>query len=163
MTRHPDDDVVIPLADLLAQYTSIKGELDQAALRVLASGQFALGPKVAAFEEEFASYCGTQPAIAVNSGTSVLRLALASRRSRPRRRSHHHPLDVYRHCRGDSVYGCYAGLRRHRSADVHHGCQSGRRRHNSPNESGHPCPSLWSPRGSRVSTEPRGRPSHYCH
>jgi dTDP-4-amino-4,6-dideoxygalactose transaminase len=35
-----------------------------------------LGPEVAAFENEFAAYCGTTDCIAVNSGTSALHLAL---------------------------------------------------------------------------------------
>ena len=67
---------MIPLADLQAQYASIKDEIDTAVLRVLASGRFALGPEVAAFEEEFATYCGADYGIAVNSGTSALHLAL---------------------------------------------------------------------------------------
>jgi len=67
---------VIPLVNLQAQYASIKDEIDTAVLRVLASGRFSLGPDVAAFEEEFATYCGTDHGIAVNSGTSALHLAL---------------------------------------------------------------------------------------
>ena len=67
---------MIPLVDLQAQYASIKDEIDTAVLRVLASGRFALGPEVAAFEEEFAAYCGADHGIAVNSGTSALHLAL---------------------------------------------------------------------------------------
>jgi dTDP-4-amino-4,6-dideoxygalactose transaminase len=43
---------------------------------VLASSQYVLGPEVAAFEEGFAAYCGAQFAVAVNSGTSALHLAL---------------------------------------------------------------------------------------
>lgn len=67
---------MIPLLDLKAQYASIKEELDTAVLRVLASTQYILGEEVAAFEREFASYCGTRHAIAVNTGTSALHLAL---------------------------------------------------------------------------------------
>ena len=67
---------MIPLADLQAQYGTIKDEIDTAVLKVLASGRFALGPEVAAFEEEFATYCGADHGIAVNSGTSALHLAL---------------------------------------------------------------------------------------
>src|SRR5207247_2422370 len=43
---------------------------------VLESGQYVLGDEVAAFEREFAAYCGTAHAIAVNTGTSALHLAL---------------------------------------------------------------------------------------
>ena len=67
---------MIPLIDLQAQYAAIKDEIDTAVLRVLASGQFVLGPEVAAFEAEFAAYCGADHGIAVNSGTSALHLAL---------------------------------------------------------------------------------------
>jgi|TARA_B100002003_G_scaffold154249_1_gene143059 dTDP-4-amino-4,6-dideoxygalactose transaminase len=67
---------MIPLVDLQAQYASIKDEIDTAVLSVLASARFALGPEVAAFEEKFAAYCGTGHAVAVNSGTSALHLAL---------------------------------------------------------------------------------------
>lgn len=44
--------------------------------RVLRSGQLSLGPRVTEFEEKFAAYVGTRYAIAVNSGTSALHLAV---------------------------------------------------------------------------------------
>ena len=44
--------------------------------RVLESGSYVLGQSVEAFEQEFAAYCGTRHAVAVNSGTSALHLAL---------------------------------------------------------------------------------------
>ncbi len=67
---------MIPYLDLPAQYRSIRREVDEAVQRVLASAQFALGPDVVAFEQAFASYCRTSEAVAVNSGTSALHLAL---------------------------------------------------------------------------------------
>jgi dTDP-4-amino-4,6-dideoxygalactose transaminase len=67
---------MIPFVDLKAQYSSIKDEIDEAVLRVLGSGQYVLGKEVATFEERFAAYCSTQHAVAVNSGTSALHLAL---------------------------------------------------------------------------------------
>ncbi len=67
---------MIPFVDLKAQYHSIKGEVDEAVLRVLESSQFVLGKEVAAFEEDFAAYCGSKFALGVNSGTSALHLAL---------------------------------------------------------------------------------------
>ena len=67
---------MIPLVDLKAQYHSIKDEIDGAIGSVLESSQFVLGKEVAAFEEEFAAYCGGGEAIGVNSGTSALHLAL---------------------------------------------------------------------------------------
>ena len=68
--------VRIPLLDLKAQYHGIKPEIDAAIAGVLESSQFVLGAEVAAFEEEFAAYCGTSECIALNSGTSALHLAL---------------------------------------------------------------------------------------
>ncbi|MBI4116026.1 MAG: DegT/DnrJ/EryC1/StrS family aminotransferase [Candidatus Omnitrophica bacterium] len=66
----------IPLADLKAQYESIKPEIDAAIQRVLESSQFILGKEVEAFEEAFAHYCSVKHCVAVNSGTSALHLAL---------------------------------------------------------------------------------------
>jgi dTDP-4-amino-4,6-dideoxygalactose transaminase len=67
---------VIPFLDLKAQYQSIKPEIEAAVASVLDSGQFVLGPEVAAFEREFAQYSGAAHGIAVNTGTSALHLAL---------------------------------------------------------------------------------------
>jgi dTDP-4-amino-4,6-dideoxygalactose transaminase len=67
---------MIPLVDLKAQYESIKDEIDGAIAEVLASCQFVLGPKVEAFEADFAAYCHSRFAFGVNSGTSALHLAL---------------------------------------------------------------------------------------
>jgi dTDP-4-amino-4,6-dideoxygalactose transaminase len=67
---------VIPYIDLQLQYQSIKPEIDAAVLKVLASAQFILGDEVAAFEREFAAFCGAQEAVALNSGTSALHAAL---------------------------------------------------------------------------------------
>src|ERR1035437_8635951 len=67
---------MIPVLDLKAQYRTIKSELDAAVICVLEKAQFILGPDFAAFENEFAGYCGAAEAVVVNSGTSALHLAL---------------------------------------------------------------------------------------
>ncbi len=67
---------MIPFLDLKAQYAGIKPEIDRAVLATLESGQFILGEDVAAFEREFAEYCGARHAVAVNTGTSALHLSL---------------------------------------------------------------------------------------
>ena len=67
---------MIPLIDLKAQHQSIQKDLREAFDRVLETSEFALGSEVAAFEIEFANYCGARHGIAVNSGTSALHLAL---------------------------------------------------------------------------------------
>jgi dTDP-4-amino-4,6-dideoxygalactose transaminase len=67
---------MIPFVDLKAQYRVLRPEIEAAVKGVLDSGQYILGEEVAAFEREFAAYCGGRHAIAVNSGTSALHLAL---------------------------------------------------------------------------------------
>jgi len=66
----------IPLVDLKAQYASIKPEIDAAIQRVLNHCGFIMGPEVEAFEEAFATYCDTERAAGVASGTAALHLSL---------------------------------------------------------------------------------------
>lgn len=66
----------IPLIDLVAQYRTIQGEIDKAVQQVLESGQFILGPNVAALEQEVATYLELKHAVGVASGTDALVLAL---------------------------------------------------------------------------------------
>lgn len=66
----------IPLLDLVAQYHTIKDEMDQAVLGVLESGRFILGPNVSALEKEVAEYLGVKHAIGVASGTDALVISL---------------------------------------------------------------------------------------
>jgi dTDP-4-amino-4,6-dideoxygalactose transaminase len=66
----------VKFLDLQAQYQSIKPQIDEAVLAVLASSHYVLGPEVEAFEREFAAAHGAAEAIAVNSGTSALHIAL---------------------------------------------------------------------------------------
>ncbi len=67
---------MIPFIDLKQQNERLRAELEAAIARVLDSGAYVLGEEVAAFEREFAAYCGVGHAVAVNSGTSALHLAL---------------------------------------------------------------------------------------
>jgi dTDP-4-amino-4,6-dideoxygalactose transaminase len=67
---------LIPFLDLEVQYASIRNEIESAVHAVLNSRQYVLGTFVREFEEAFAAYCGVRHAIAVNSGTSALHLAL---------------------------------------------------------------------------------------
>ncbi|HEY3165626.1 MAG TPA: DegT/DnrJ/EryC1/StrS family aminotransferase [Candidatus Binatia bacterium] len=66
----------IHLVDLTRQYAAIKGEIDAAIQQTLNRGAFASNQSVAAFEEEFARYCGVKHCVCVNSGTSALHLAM---------------------------------------------------------------------------------------
>ncbi|MBU1336417.1 MAG: DegT/DnrJ/EryC1/StrS family aminotransferase [Alphaproteobacteria bacterium] len=67
---------MIAFLDLKQQYASIGADIEAAVLNVLRSGRYVLGEEVAAFETEFAAACGVRHAIAVNTGTSALHLAL---------------------------------------------------------------------------------------
>jgi dTDP-4-amino-4,6-dideoxygalactose transaminase len=68
--------MTVKFLDLQTQYQSIKQEVDEAVLGVLASSAYILGPEVQAFEEEFAAAHDAAHAVAVNSGTSALHIAL---------------------------------------------------------------------------------------
>jgi dTDP-4-amino-4,6-dideoxygalactose transaminase len=68
--------MTVPFLDLKGQYASIKKEVDEAVLRVLASTTYVLGPEVEAFEKEFAARHNVKHAVAVNTGTSALHVAL---------------------------------------------------------------------------------------
>jgi dTDP-4-amino-4,6-dideoxygalactose transaminase len=68
--------VKIPLVDLRAQNVSLRQPLEAAAIRVLWSGRYGLGPEVDDFERAFADFCETSYSVAVNPGTSALHLAL---------------------------------------------------------------------------------------
>ena len=66
----------IPVLDLAPGVEALTSELRAAFDRVLASGQFILGPEVEAFEHEVAAYLGVRHAVGVNSGTDALVIAL---------------------------------------------------------------------------------------
>ncbi|MEW6730761.1 MAG: DegT/DnrJ/EryC1/StrS family aminotransferase [Acidobacteriota bacterium] len=67
---------VIPVVNLVKQNETIRAELEEAVLRALHSGNYILGPEVAAFEKEIAQYCNVPHAIACASGTDAIMLAL---------------------------------------------------------------------------------------
>ena len=72
----------VPLANLPAQYASLKGEIDRAVLKALEDGAFVLGTTPAAnevverLERDVAAFCGARFGIGVNSGTDALLLSL---------------------------------------------------------------------------------------
>jgi dTDP-4-amino-4,6-dideoxygalactose transaminase len=66
----------VPLVDLTAQFAPIKQEVMTAVEDVLDSMHLFLGPNNAAFEDEFAAYCGTRACVTVGNGTDALHLAL---------------------------------------------------------------------------------------
>lgn len=66
----------VPFVDLAAQYQRIAPAVHQAIDQVLQRTDFILGQDVAAFEEEFAAYCGVQHGVGLDSGLSALELLL---------------------------------------------------------------------------------------
>ncbi len=67
-----------PVVDLGRRAASLEPQLSEAITRVVRSGVYLLGPETAAFESEFARFCGRAHAVAVASGTEALRLAMVA-------------------------------------------------------------------------------------
>lgn len=66
----------IPFLDLQAAYVELRGEIDAAVARVLASGWYVLGPEVEVFERAYAAYCEVDHCVGVGNGLEALTLAL---------------------------------------------------------------------------------------
>jgi len=66
----------VPFLDLHAHHQPIREQLDAAIRDVIDNSAFAGGPFVAAFEGEFAQYCGCRYAMGVGNGTDALWLSL---------------------------------------------------------------------------------------
>jgi len=66
----------VPILDLAAELRELGVPVREALERVLVSGHFILGPEGAALEKEIAALCGVPHAVACNSGTDALHLAL---------------------------------------------------------------------------------------
>jgi dTDP-4-amino-4,6-dideoxygalactose transaminase len=62
----------IATQDLDAHHRPIQQQLEAAALRVISSGRYILGPEVSAFEKEVATQSGVARAVGVSSGTDAL-------------------------------------------------------------------------------------------
>jgi UDP-2-acetamido-2-deoxy-ribo-hexuluronate aminotransferase len=62
--------------DLKAQYRVLKAEIDARMQKVLAHGQYILGPEVGELEEKLAAYTGSRHCVSVASGTEALLIAL---------------------------------------------------------------------------------------
>jgi dTDP-4-amino-4,6-dideoxygalactose transaminase len=68
--------VKVPILDLAAELAEVGAEVRAALERVLVSGHFILGPEGAALEKAIAALVGVPHAVACNSGTDALHLAL---------------------------------------------------------------------------------------
>jgi len=67
---------MIEFIDLKAQQSRIKDQIDASIQRVLAHGQYILGPEVHDLEERLSSYTGAKYCITVANGTDALQIAL---------------------------------------------------------------------------------------
>jgi dTDP-4-amino-4,6-dideoxygalactose transaminase len=63
-------------SDPRTTFTAHRAEIMAAVQRVLESGRYILGEECAAFEREFAAYCGIKHAIGVANGTEAVQLGL---------------------------------------------------------------------------------------
>ncbi|QNG55607.1 DegT/DnrJ/EryC1/StrS family aminotransferase [Pseudonocardia petroleophila] len=68
----------MPFLDLDGVNTPLRGDLDVAWKSVLGHGHFVGGPEVAAFEADFARYCGSGHCVGVANGTDALELILTA-------------------------------------------------------------------------------------
>jgi dTDP-4-amino-4,6-dideoxygalactose transaminase len=68
--------MAVPLFDIKPQNNALAVDLQAAFARVLASGQFILGPEVQNFERQCANYLGVKHGLGVSSGTDAILLAL---------------------------------------------------------------------------------------
>lgn len=66
----------IPFLELKRAQADLAPELEEAFRRVMASGAYMLGPELAAFEREFAEYCGARACVGVGNGLEALHLVL---------------------------------------------------------------------------------------
>ena len=68
----------IPFLDLVTPHVELEQELTHVFQKALRTAGFIGGPMVEEFEEAFASFCGAQHCVGVNSGTDALRFALTA-------------------------------------------------------------------------------------
>jgi dTDP-4-amino-4,6-dideoxygalactose transaminase len=66
----------LPFIDLAAQRRRLGKSIDDAIARVLAHGQYVMGPEIAALEAELARFCGAKHVISCGNGTVALELVL---------------------------------------------------------------------------------------
>ncbi|MEV6861555.1 DegT/DnrJ/EryC1/StrS family aminotransferase [Streptosporangium subroseum] len=66
----------VPLMDLAAAHAEIAEEVTAGFARVMANTTFVKGPEVAAFEQEYAAFCGAAHCVGLANGTDAVELAL---------------------------------------------------------------------------------------
>jgi dTDP-4-amino-4,6-dideoxygalactose transaminase len=76
MTSSESSRVAVPFADLQAQYSTIKDEIDTAMADVIRTSSFVRGPWVERFEQEFAAITGSTNCVSCANGTDSLYIAM---------------------------------------------------------------------------------------
>jgi dTDP-4-amino-4,6-dideoxygalactose transaminase len=66
----------VPFVDLVAQYQTLKSEVDPAMQRIVDATAFIGGDDLKEFEKEFAAFCGAKHCVGVGNGTDAIYLAL---------------------------------------------------------------------------------------
>ncbi len=69
----------IPFIDLGAQRARMNGAVEAAVAKVVAGGQYILGPEVTEVEKQLAAFAGAKHAITCSSGTDALQLVLMAK------------------------------------------------------------------------------------
>jgi dTDP-4-amino-4,6-dideoxygalactose transaminase len=67
---------MIPFLNLSREYEKLRAEIEPAVQRVMAAGNYILGPEVGEFERRFTEYCGVPFGAFVASGTDALTISL---------------------------------------------------------------------------------------
>lgn len=70
--------IKVPLMNTVAEHGAHRMDIEAVVAEVLNTGDYVNGPRVAAFEQEFAEYCDACHAIGVGNGTDALRIALSA-------------------------------------------------------------------------------------
>ena len=70
------NDRPVPFIDLVPQFDGMSAEIMSVVEKVFAEQKFILGDEVSSLENEIATYCDARHAIACNSGTDALIIAL---------------------------------------------------------------------------------------
>lgn len=100
--------------DLVAQQQRIKPVLDERIARVLAHGQYIMGPEIKELETRLAGMAGTGHCITCSSGSTALDLVLMAWGIGPGDAVFTTPPYFYLHCGEHCPHGRHAGFHRHR-------------------------------------------------
>jgi dTDP-4-amino-4,6-dideoxygalactose transaminase len=75
-SSHNNSNPSIPFLDLVTPHVELEKELTEVFLKAIRTAGFIGGPMVEEFERAFATFCQTNHAVAISSGTDALRFAL---------------------------------------------------------------------------------------